>query len=68
LLLPVSGGVAELSGPGRAAVGGIDLVGGPPDLDVADEGVGQRMIKICRPRGNLTGGLGAHLIGQVGDE
>jgi hypothetical protein len=68
LLLPGSGGLAELGWPGWSQVAGVDLVGGPPHLYVGDQLGRHGSVRLGRPGRRFTCSVAADLVGELNDQ
>ena len=68
LLLPDSGGVAELGWPGGSQVAGVDLGGGAPHLYVGDQLGRHRSVRLGRPGRRFTCGVEADLVGELSNQ
>jgi len=65
LLLPKSGGVAELGCPGGPRVAGVGLGGGAPHLQVGDQLGRHESVLLGRPGRRLICGGEADLVGEL---
>jgi hypothetical protein len=68
LLLPDSGGAAELGWPGWSQVAGVDLGGGAPYLYVGDQLGRHVSVSLGRPDWGFSSGVSADLVGELSDQ